>query len=43
MTLQIPSIPPFKPYGGQNTVAQLWMQWKKSFNYFKKSTNITDD
>ena len=31
MALQIPSIPPFKLYGDQNTVAIRWTEWKKSF------------
>ena len=43
MALQIPSIPLFKPYGDQNTVAQRWTQWKKSFNNFIRATNITDN
>ena len=29
MALQIPTVPPFKPYGDQNAVAQRWAQWKK--------------
>ena len=43
MALQIPTVPPFKPYGDQNTVAQRWAQWKKSFNYFVRASGKAND
>ena len=43
MALQIPTVPPFKPYGDQNTVAQRWARWKKSFNYFVRASGIANE
>ena len=43
MALQIPSIPPFKRHGNQNSVSKRWSKWKKQFQYFILASGVNDD
>ena len=40
--LQIPAVSSFQPHGDQNTVAQRWNKWKKSFNYLLAASGVTE-
>ena len=41
--LQIPAVSPFSPHGDPGAIAQKWVKWIKSFEYFVIASGITDD
>ena len=41
--LQISSIYPFSPLGESSQMAQKWLKWKKSFQYFVTASGVRDD
>ena len=41
--ITVASIPPFDPHGDQNSVAQRWHKWLKSFAIFADATGCKND
>lgn len=41
--ISVASIPPFDPHGDQNSVAQRWQKWLKSFAIFADATGCKND